>query len=97
MMSDRLTPRHERFVQEYLLDLNATQAAIRAGYSAKTARQARAENLSKPVISARVRAGQAELVRRLADANGRPLRSASVVVYLPDNQRDGCGEGDADP
>jgi phage terminase small subunit len=34
-----LTPRQARFVQEYLLDLNATQAAIRAGYSAKTAEQ----------------------------------------------------------
>lgn len=32
-----MTPRQEKFVQEYLLDLNATQAAIRAGYSAKTA------------------------------------------------------------
>lgn len=34
---DDLTPRQQRFVQEYLLDLNATQAAIRAGYSRKTA------------------------------------------------------------
>ena len=34
---DDLTPRQHRFVQEYLLDLNATQAAIRAGYSRKTA------------------------------------------------------------
>ncbi len=32
-----LTPRQQRFVQEYLIDLNATQAAIRAGYSARTA------------------------------------------------------------
>lgn len=32
-----MTPRQERFVAEYLIDLNATQAAIRAGYSAKTA------------------------------------------------------------
>ncbi len=34
-----LTPNQERFVEEYLLDLNATQAAIRAGYSAKTANE----------------------------------------------------------
>ncbi len=33
-----LTPKQARFVEEYLIDLNATQAAIRAGYSAKTAR-----------------------------------------------------------
>ena len=34
-----LTPKQARFVDEYLKDLNATQAAIRAGYSAKTAEQ----------------------------------------------------------
>ena len=34
----KLTPKQARFVQEYLIDLNAAQAAIRAGYSAKTAR-----------------------------------------------------------
>ncbi len=37
-MSD-LTPKQARFVEEYLIDLNATQAAIRAGYSKKTAKQ----------------------------------------------------------
>ena len=38
-MSDSLRPRQSRFVEEYLVDLNATQAAIRAGYSARAARQ----------------------------------------------------------
>ena len=37
-MSKLLTPKKQAFVREYLVDLNATQAAIRAGYSAKTAR-----------------------------------------------------------
>ena len=37
-MSD-ITPKQARFVEEYLIDLNATQAAIRAGYSKKTAKQ----------------------------------------------------------
>ena len=36
-MTKKLTHKQERFVQEYLIDLNATQAAIRAGYSKKTA------------------------------------------------------------
>lgn len=36
-MGARLTPKQQRFVDEYLIDLNATQAAIRAGYSQKTA------------------------------------------------------------
>ena len=35
----KLTPKQQRFVEEYLVDLNAIQAAIRAGYSCKTARQ----------------------------------------------------------
>lgn len=46
-----LTPKQERFVQEYLVDLNATQAAIRAGYSAKTASRIGPELLVKTCIS----------------------------------------------
>lgn len=46
-----MTPKQQRFVEEYLIDLNATQAAIRAGYSADTARQMGSENLSKPDIA----------------------------------------------
>lgn len=45
-----LTPKQQRFVEEYLIDLNATQAAIRSGYSEKTAQQMGSENLLKPVI-----------------------------------------------
>ncbi|MEM9223461.1 MAG: terminase small subunit, partial [Pseudomonadota bacterium] len=42
-----LTPKQRRFVEEYLVDLNATQAAIRAGYSQKTARSIGQQNLTK--------------------------------------------------
>lgn len=49
-----LKGKQARFVEEYLKDLNATQAAIRAGYSEKTARQVGAENLTKPVIAAAI-------------------------------------------
>lgn len=49
-----LSPKQQRFVEEYLLDLNGTQAAVRAGYSPKTARSAAAENLTKPDIVAEV-------------------------------------------
>lgn len=52
-MSD-LTPKQARFVSEYLIDLNATQAAVRAGYSEKTAQQMGAENLSKPMVKAAI-------------------------------------------
>lgn len=46
-----LTPKQARFVQEYLVDLNATQAAIRSGYSEKTAYSIGNENLSKPDVA----------------------------------------------
>lgn len=52
-----MTPKQEMFVREYLIDLNATQAAIRAGYSAKTAYAIGEENLRKPDIAAAVQAG----------------------------------------
>ena len=45
-----LTDKQKRFCEEYLIDLNATQAAIRAGYSENTAQQIGSENLSKLVI-----------------------------------------------
>lgn len=47
----KLNDRQSRFVSEYLVDLNATQAAIRAGYSKKTAGQIGDENLKKPQIA----------------------------------------------
>lgn len=55
MGKKKLTPKQELFVKEYLVDLNATQAAIRAGYSAKTARKIGQENLTKPDIAERVK------------------------------------------
>jgi phage terminase small subunit len=55
-MSTKLTKKQELFCQEYLIDLNATQAAIRSGYSKKTARNIGHENLTKPNIAAKVQA-----------------------------------------
>lgn len=56
-----LTARQARFIEEYLVDLNATQAAIRAGYSQKTAYCYGHENLRKPEIQAMIGVRQAEL------------------------------------
>lgn len=62
-----LTDRQQRFVLEYLLDLNATQAAKRAGYSARRARQEGSRLLGRPDVQAaildakRARAERAEL------------------------------------
>ncbi len=53
-MAKPLTSKQEMFCLEYLIDLNATQASIRAGYSAKTAQAIGAENLTKPLVQARI-------------------------------------------
>ncbi len=63
-MSD-LTPKQERFVEEYLVDFNATQAAIRAGYSENTAGSIGHENLTKPEISAAIAAHRDALSKKV--------------------------------
>lgn len=60
----KLTPKQQRFVDEYLIDLNATQAAIRAGYSPKTARQIGEQNLSKLDIQQAIEQAKAERSER---------------------------------
>lgn len=55
-----MSPKAARFVAEYLIDLNATQAAIRAGYSKKSAASIGEENLRKPEIAAAIRTAQFE-------------------------------------
>lgn len=47
-----MTDKQKRFCDEYLIDCNATQAAVRAGYSPKTAKQTGCENLTKPDLKA---------------------------------------------
>jgi phage terminase small subunit len=59
-----LSEKQKRFVSEYLIDLNATQAAIRAGYSAKTARSVGSENLTKPDIAAAIAEAQAKAAEK---------------------------------
>jgi phage terminase small subunit len=59
-----LTEKQKRFVAEYLVDLNATKAAIRAGYSEKTARSVGSENLTKPDIAALISERQAKVAKK---------------------------------
>lgn len=49
-MSELLNEKQKRFCEEYMIDLNATQAAIRSGYAETTARQIASENLAKLYI-----------------------------------------------
>jgi len=62
--SHQLTPKQSRFVEEYLIDLNASGAALRAGYSARTAASIGFENLRKPKIAEAIRIGREELSKR---------------------------------
>lgn len=61
----KLTPKQLKFVLEYLIDLNATQAAIRAGYSKKTAYSVGWENLRKPEIADAIEEGLKTVNRRV--------------------------------
>jgi len=66
----KLTERQKMFCKEYIIDLNATQACIRAGYSEKTAKQIGSENLSKPYLQeeiARLMKSREERVKLTAD------------------------------
>ena len=62
-MVSKLTGKQELFCKEYIIDLNATQAAVRAKYSEKTAGVIGLENLGKPLIQARL----AELMKERAE------------------------------
>src|SRR4051794_18284075 len=74
MKAKELTPRQERFIQEYLHDLNATQAAIRAKFSKKTAAQTAARLLRNVKVSARIEALKAERAAELKLTNKLVLR-----------------------
>lgn len=57
----KMTPKQLRFADEYIASGNATQAALKAGYSSKTAQRTGSENLSKPLIKAYIEAKMAEI------------------------------------
>ena len=64
----RLTPKQDAFCREFIKDRNATQAAVRAGYSKRTAHSIGAENLTKPLISARITALTADRIMDIDEA-----------------------------
>lgn len=79
-----LSDKQKAFVREYLVDLNATQAAIRAGYSRKTADRTGHENLKKPEIAAEIARQTAERMKRLdLDADDLLRRAATIVTTDP--------------
>lgn len=87
----KLTAKQQRFCDEYLIDLNATQAAIRAGYSKKTARVIGQQNLLKPAVKEYIQqrmdekekeliADQNEVLKYLTSVIRGQSRSSVVVV-----------------
>lgn len=76
-----LNAKQLRFAQEYIIDLNATQAAIRAGYSAKTAKEIGYENLTKPHISAEIARLQAEVADRHGVTVDRIVRELAILGF----------------
>ena len=85
-MNNALTPKQTRFVEEYLIDLNATQAAIRAGYSVRSARKIGQENLTKPDIKNSI------LESQLARSERTEITTDMVLQGLLVEARN-CGEG----
>ena len=77
----KLTEKQKRFCDEYLIDLNATQAAIRAGYSKKTAFTIGNENLKKPYIKDYID----ERLKQLEDE--RIAKADEVLKYLTKGMR----------
>ncbi len=93
----KLTQKQKMFCDEYLIDLNATQAAIRAGYSPDSARSIATENLSKPAIRARIDGAIAERSKRTGVTADRVVRELAKLAFVNaadvlDTQRGGVVE-----
>ena len=80
-MSVKLPPNQARFVHEYLVDLNATQAAIRAGYSAKTAQEQSARLLSKAIVKSAVEAAIGKRERRTEVKADQVIAELALLAF----------------
>lgn len=77
----KLTDKQEQFCQQYLIDLNATQAAIRAGYSEKTARQIAEQNMSKLYIQKRIIELKSRREKRTNITQDRVLQELAIIGF----------------
>jgi phage terminase small subunit len=76
------TPKQERFIEEYLRDFNATQAAIRAGYKPRTAYSTGQENLKKPEIAEAIAARRARLAEEAGVTAERVVRELGRIAFF---------------
>ncbi len=79
MGTGKLNPRQQRFVEEYLTDLCASQAAVRAGYSEKTAKQIGSRLLTHVDVQAAIEKGKAELSKRAGVTQEWVIEKLQVV------------------
>ena len=77
----KLTPKQEKFIKEYMIDLNGQQAAIRAGYSVKSAKEIASEMLTKPNIQAALGKKQAEQSKRLGISADRVMNELAKIGF----------------
>lgn len=77
-----MTKKQKLFCEEYLIDLNATQAAIRAGYSPESARQSGADNMKNPYIRARIEKAMAERSRRTGVNAERVVLELAKIAFV---------------
>jgi len=76
-----LTDKQKRFCEEYLIDLNATQAAIRAGYSPKTAEQTASRLLRNVKVQEYIAKRQKELSRSTEITQERVIKELALIAF----------------
>lgn len=81
-MAKKLTDKQQKFVEEYLIDLNATQACIRAGYSPDSAKEIGSENLTKPNIADAISKAMAERSRRTGINQDRIVQELARIAFV---------------
>ena len=80
-MSGGLSPKQAAFVAEYLIDLNATQAAIRAGYSEKSAARISVELLNKTQVRKAIEKAQAKRTERTEITADRVVTELAKIAF----------------
>jgi phage terminase small subunit len=77
----KLTPKQEKFCHEYLVDMNGTQAAIRAGYSVKTANEQASALLAKLNIQQRIKQLSAPIIKKLDVSKERLINELARIGF----------------
>ena len=87
LLMNKLTVKQEKFCQEYVVDFNATQAAIRAGYKKNAAKQVGSENLSKLYLTDRIKELGKPMAKKLE------VNREMVLEMILNMAKDGEQEG----